>query len=174
MTLSTHSLPLLAALLLTALSLPRHTRAGESDERHETQLALAQAYLRAYQDQDMPALAEFWTSESVWQDPTGAEIGASAEPVRGAENIRAHLTAVCAGIKELRFDLPQRFTSGAQVVCIGRFSFVLEARGAGSSADIPFSMDTVIILELKEGKVVRHTDYADFSSWRAQYEAGRR
>lgn len=35
-------------------------------------------------------------------------------------------------------------------------------------------MDTVIILEVRAGKILRHTDYADFSTWMAQYNASRR
>lgn len=156
-----------AAVLALALSGSR----GESNPTDNEPLAVAERYLAAYEALDFDRLLTFWTDDSVWQDPTGAEIGASPAPVRGATAIRDHLLAATNGIEAVEFDLPERFHSGGQVVNIGTFRYTLDGTALGAPGKrARFEMRTVIVLEVRDGKVLSHTDYADFSDWQEQLQ----
>lgn len=138
-------------------------------------LDVAAKYLVAYGAMDFERLAGFYTEDSTWQDPTGAEIGASTEVFRGPDAIRAHLAQATYGLENLTFDLPERFTSGGQVVCFGTMSYdTALAAPDGTARSASFAVRTVIVLEVKGEKVLAHTDYADFRAWSEQYRAALR
>lgn len=138
-------------------------------------LDVAERYLAAYAALDFDRLGAFWTDATVWSDPTGAEIGASPEPVRGAQAIRAHLEAATRGVEELELEIDERFRSAGHVVSVGTLRYTLDGAAVGAPGKrVPFELRTVIVLEVQGGRVVRHTDYADFTRWREQLARGLR
>lgn len=131
-----------------------------------SELAIAERYLDRYTALDFDALASFYTDNSTWQDPTGAEVGASIEPIRGGDAILAHLRTVCQPIERMRLDVERRFESGGVVVSSGDFTMTLDRRAFGGAAGaVDVTLAIVIVLEIRDGKVHRHIDYTDFSNY---------
>lgn len=168
-----HSRGPLAALALAGLtlgSLAALPRSEEPDPR-----AVAEAYLEAYGAMDFDRLETYWSEASVWQDPTSAAVGASPDPVSGATAIRAHLTTATTGLEDLEFVFDERFESAGFVVSVGTMRYGIDVAPPGKPAHrARFELRTVIVLEIRDGVVVRHTDYTDFSHWREQWQAAQR
>ena len=134
---------------------------------------VAEAYLDAYAALDFERLETYWTDASVWQDPTGAEIGASPAPVTGADAIRTYLKAATNGIDKLELTIDERFHSADHVVHVGTLRYTLDGAVMGAPGKtVPFEFRTVIVLVIEDGKVLRHTDLADFRDWRQQLADG--
>lgn len=160
---------LLASALAFALAnlLPERTAAG----RERAELEFADRYLAAYSRLDFEALRGFWNERTIWSDPTTAEIGSAAQPARGPDAIEALLRGSLTGVEDLAFTFEERFHSGGIVVAIGRLRYRLPAAALGrETGDANFDLRVVIVLRLEGGKVVQHTDYGDFSDWRATIE----
>lgn len=159
-------------LLLLPVGALASLRSGQEADASDAS-AVAERYLAAYEALDFKALAAFYTKKSVWQDPTGGEIGASTEEVVGGGAIVAYLRGATTGLQDLSFAWDERFRSGDQVVNIGTFRYSASGAVYGSSAEtIPFEMRIVVVLQIRDGKVLRHTDYTDFSTWIEQLRAG--
>ncbi len=162
------------ALLVLPLGWIAAAPTASVDESEEV-LATAEEYLATYADLDFEKLSGFYNKKSVWQDPTGAEIGASTAEVVGAEAIVAYLRGATTGLLDVSFAWDERFRSGDQVVSIGTFRYSASGAVYGSEAEtIPFEMRIVVVLQIQGGKVLRHTDYTDFSTWIEQLRAGRK
>lgn len=142
--------------------------AAEAPERESeaSELEIAKRYLDRYTALDFDGIAAFYTDESTWEDPTGAEVGASTEPVRGRDAILAHLRTICQPIRSMNFDVERQFESGALVVSTGDFTMSLDRRSfGGSEGTVDVTVAIVIVLEVRDGKIRRHIDYTDFSNY---------
>lgn len=136
---------------------------------------VAARYLNAYAKFDLDQLAAFWDDQSIFHDPTTAEIGPELGPVRGARAIVDALRGSTQGVTDLRFDFEEQFHSGDRVVAIGRLLYTMPAKMLGKAkGDLDFDLRVVTVLRVEGDKIREHTDYSDFSRWRAQVEAAMR
>lgn len=144
---------------LLARVLPTEDERAKRDE-------VATAYLAAYARWDVDALASFYDEDSVWKDPTSAELGAATGPFRGPRAIVDGLRKSTASITDLHFRFDERFASADHVVAIGRLIYTLPGALVGPSGrDVSFDLRVVTVLRVSGGKVREHSDYSDFSRW---------
>ncbi len=135
-------------------------------------MPVATRYLDAYARFDLAALHEFWDDASVFQDPTTAEIGAPLGPVRGAKAITKALRGSTQGVTNLSFRFEETFHSGGRVVAIGRLLYTMPAKMLSKTeGDLEFDLRVVTVLHIEGDRVREHTDYSDFSGWRAKIAA---
>jgi len=138
-------------------------------------LQVAQSYLEAYGEFDLERLRPFWSEASVFADPTGAELGHAAAPMRGAGAIEATLRAAIARMLDLELVYDECYHSGGQAVGIGRLHYRLAGADFGPGYDDPtFDVRVVSVLRLAGGTVLEHTDYTDLSGFWGRVAAARR
>lgn len=129
----------------------------------------AEEYLAHYSACDWDALQGLWHPEVTFQDPTGAAFG-MGQIYEGGGAIRTHFEQVLTTIKDhggMQMAPIQSFVTGAQAVYLQRITWPALASQLGlantdPNTAMPLSADILIVLEFKDGKVVRHRDYGDY------------
>ena len=149
-----------------------------NDEKEVKLRKLAEDYLALYAACDWDGLESSWTEETTFQDPTGAVFGAG-HLFLGAKTIRAHFEEVLATIHDnggLQFVPIRSFVTGSQAVYLQRISWPVLAtqlglKPADPAALVTLSADVLIVLDFKDGKVIRHRDYASYEELGEQIRA---
>lgn len=129
----------------------------------------SRAYIDAYFTEDIETCRKYLHDSVTWQDPTFTEINAKNEKVVGKEEMLAHLQAMGEEITDLGFDIEQHYISANIAVFEGWMKYSWTDTSIDKKYD--FKLREVTILEYKDGKVFKHTDYGDFKAWRKQYKA---
>lgn len=120
---------------------------------------IAQAYFNAY-------IARDWQTLEQYLDPNGSFADTTAKPVFGDVSVNgkaqtvAYFTKNYASIQEMSFTPSRQWVSGDVAVFEGvlNWQINLGENKIVTTEAMPF----ITILELKEGLVVRHRDYADY------------
>ncbi|MEZ5891855.1 MAG: nuclear transport factor 2 family protein [Parvularculaceae bacterium] len=130
----------------------RHVRRGD----------VARSYIAAYSSADWDGMAALMSEDVEFVDRTNPD--PNAIPVyRGRSAVLAmlHEFGETGGVVELGFDFPQEFESNGIAVFSGRVNTLSVAPGA--SIGYRWRADQVIALTVRDGKVVRHEDFADYA-----------
>lgn len=144
--------------LLGMLLAPLTALAGSADNA-DSQSA-AQAYFEAYIDRDWDRLAPLLHDEGSFRDPTATavfgNVGAS-----GKAELLAYFRKNYAGITMMRFHAIRTISSGGHVIFEGTldWDFKLQDGTVVPTRAMPF----LSILQLRDGQVVEHIDYADYA-----------
>ena len=141
---------------------------------HRSREATARAYLRALETMDFTAQRGFYTPESVFEDPTSDIFGEPWHFV-GPEAIVAFWRTSGQNVIEMEWEIRQLYVTGARVMV----SFASHMRLKSEQLGIPgktFSgtIHVMTVLRIEDGKVLRHTDHADYSDALRQMELVRR
>lgn len=144
---------------LAALSMPGVLRAESLAERSASTRRVAEHYFQAY-------IARDWASLEPWLDAGGVFTDPTAEPVfgrvehRGKPAVMTNFREGYAAITSMAFAPSRVFVSGAFAVFEGTLDWTLEL-GGGAQA-VTRHMPFLTILRVQAGRVVEHTDYADY------------
>jgi hypothetical protein len=115
-----------------------------------------------YQAGDVDGVAAFYTAESVMEDPTAIARAAGVRLV-GVGEIAGSLEQAFAAVTDFRLDIERRFTTGPYAVLTGVVSYSIPGAAVGDDRDtVRLEADFTLILEVREGMVVRHTDYVNY------------
>jgi len=92
----------------------------------------------------------------------------SAEPdtYRGHDGVRRYFAGFDGMLEEVRYEAVELIPAGDAVIASSRMS----GRGASSGLDV--GLDSYVVHEFADGKVVRMTPYPDLESARAALEPG--
>ena len=142
---------LLAGLCLTPFALAD----AESDR------AVAEAYIAAYESQDYDAMRTLYADDAVFVDPTSFHLP-SMPPIdwQGSETIIAGITSW--GIARLEYHLDNSFTASGAVIFDGTADVVYSI----PAGDRVFNYPIVTIITVSDGHVVEHRDYTDYAGSR--------
>lgn len=151
-------------LLLTALTIFAFNFSYAQDMMTDSR-----AYVEAYFTEDIETCRKYLHDSVTWQDPTFSEINAKNEKVVGREALLTHLTEMGEQITDLGFEIEQHYISANIAVFEGVMKYAWIDPEINKRYD--FRLREVTILEYKDGKVYKHTDYGDFKTWRKQYAA---
>lgn len=127
-------------------------------------------YLNHYCNLEVQQLADYYTEESIWEDPTTSHFGPDFNgKVVGKENILSFLTEQLNSLSYLKVKYTGRFFAGEYAVYQGVWSSKLDGKQVGSQRKlVKIQMPFVVILRIKDGKVIHHQDYADYTTYQMQ------
>ncbi|WP_299224681.1 nuclear transport factor 2 family protein [uncultured Psychroserpens sp.] len=129
--------------------------------------SFSEAYLKAYFNMELEKSSEFMDDNMVWTDPTWSEIDPKNKPITGKQNILNHLKMVSDGISNMSYKIDHQF----QAADIHIFEGILSYSWTNTQGKVfSFSIREVTILKVKNQKIIEHSDYADFKTWRKQYQ----
>jgi len=129
----------------------------------ETATSVAEAYLAAYSTFDVSKMAPFYADDAVFNDPTsvGQIPGHAGFIFDGKDAILKGIGDYAGTYKSLslKYDLQRRYESAGIVVFIAKLTYEGETKdGQEFSGGSPI----VTVVEVKGGKVTRHSDYFDY------------
>tara|TARA_R110000868_G_scaffold45045_3_gene149906 strand:- start:50993 stop:51484 length:492 start_codon:yes stop_codon:yes gene_type:complete len=142
---------ILAGLCLTPLALAD----ADSDR------AVAEAYLAAYESQDYETMRTLYADDAVFVDPTSFHLS-SMPPIewQGPETIIAGIASW--GLAHIDYHPERSFTASGAVVFEGDADVYYTTPGG----DRVFNYPIVTIITISDGRVVEHRDYTDYAGSR--------
>lgn len=121
---------------------------------------LSRQYLKYYHSGQVSELPGFWAKWVEFEDQT-AGIAGEALLIQGRDKVKKELTRLFGAVEGLNFSPEFGFSSGNFTVSAGSISYQISI-SENSKRKVTF--DVVTILEFEAGKVVKHTDYADYQN----------
>lgn len=156
----------LAALFLVTLAPAIQAQGAQADPRAET-IAVADAYMAAYQELDEAALAGFYADDARFFDPTSYDMEGFAAPFdfHGRDAILAGIATFKTdyGLVRVPYAVTTKIAGMHDVAYIGEVQSEVRVKGEMQRYAYPI----VTIITVRDGKVIEHRDYVD-------YPAGRR
>src|SRR5690606_1429468 len=110
---------------------------------------IADAYLAAYTGQHLEELATFYTSASVFNDPTSEGYWNSRFHVEGGDAIVQAMRENCGLIRSFRFEVVRRFSYFDRVVLSGTAHLTMDGAmfGATAGRDYTVALPAVTVLQ---------------------------
>lgn len=139
--------------------------------RSELTKSIAEPYFLAYIARDWSAMEALMHTDVSWQDPTAEQLF-SGKTVQGKSKALDHLRKTFSGILHMDARVTRRLFSANHAIFESALDWT-SALGAEKSMTVratPF----VVVLRIQEGKVVEHTDYADYHGFISEYQRSRR
>jgi ketosteroid isomerase-like protein len=124
--------------------------------------AVARQYIAAYSAADWDAMAPFMAEDYVLVDRTNPQL--SGQEFHGRDAVLALLQnfGESGGIIGLFLDFPVVFESAGVVVFTGHVNTLSRAPEAGFG--LRWRAEQVTILTIRDGKVARHEDFANYAA----------
>ena len=143
------------------------TERGEADDETRLLVSIADRYLEAY-CRDVDAMAALLAEDAEFHDPTAAILGPGmgGEPIYGRQAIADWFRAATTGVESVTVERIGSLVSKHRVVWVVRSRVELDPARAPQGFPQVFEAPLVIVLEIRDGKVVRHHDYWDAESFR--------
>lgn len=129
---------------------------------------LARDYIQALADQDWDTAGAFYADSTVFEDPT-ADVFGQAEKRVGPDAIREFWEGASQGVEQTSYVIRDLFVSGNRVMI--RYDSMVTTLGEKFKINkdkVKTNMKVFSILQFKNGKILRHTDYVsygDFLRW---------
>ena len=153
--------------LCSLFSLSVSAQIKQADQYKKTQL-LAETYLKSYFNKDWNLLASKLADDASFQDWTVQTIaGAPANQV-GKVNVLNFFREQYASLT-MHFEQQHAVFSTNHVSISGQLDLVMPDRGRSIRSVLPMT----IILSIKDGLVVQHTDYVDYRPFILAEQASR-
>jgi limonene-1,2-epoxide hydrolase/ketosteroid isomerase-like protein len=137
----------------------------------ESNLKVVTDFFRAYSDWNIPLMTSFYSDNIEFKDLTAKE---AFKGGRYEHSGKASTTAFWSGIfgdtkpPFLKVNLESAFASGDFVVANTRFSLELPISWTGGKKGLFVNVPIKTLLEVKEGKIVRHYDFVDYKLYNQQ------
>ena len=133
----------------------------------------AAKYLSFYTTKQFDAIKAYYTDESIFQDATMSFFDQQGkyETLKGSENISAFLKEGFASISEIDYQVQHEYAVGVISYSYGILKYEYVISHEGQQKSLKIELPLAIVLEVKNGKVIRHQDIADYNKWYEQYKA---
>lgn len=133
------------------------------DAEPSATVSIAEDYLAAYSTFDTAAMAPFLADEMVFYDPTSANQSADSGPFmfEGKDAVLKGLGDYAGQYQSFSvdYDIERQYESEGVVVFIAMLSWtVISPDGETATGSAPI----VTAVTVKDGKVIKHTDYYDY------------
>lgn len=147
------------ALCISSLACAEETPASDAA------VVVAEQYLAAYETFEPAKMAPFLHKDAVFSDPTSTNQTADGGPFEfdGKEAVLKGLGDYAAQYKRftLNYDVERRYESNGVVVFVAQLSYEGETKDAQTFSG---AEPIVTVITVKDGKVIRHTDFFDYKS----------
>jgi len=139
---------------------------------------IALEYMEAYGNWDFEKMKTYYDENVHFDDPTGAEAFKSKFDVNGKENVYNLIKNVYKAFEDskppyIKIEIDKVFTSGSFIVINSTYESIIPNSWFkdSNSEKIMVSIPFLTILQIKEGKITSHKDYADYDTWNKQIQA---
>lgn len=141
----------------------RRLEAGEAEAEVQATHDVARRYVAAY-GREMDAMQRLLATEAVFRDPTAELLGPGmgGEPIVGAAAIGDWFRRSRARLDSFELDVEDAFFSTHHAVFVTQSRARLANDEEEGVAAAPLETPLLIVLEVRDGKVVHHQDF-----WRA-------
>jgi len=127
-------------------------------------------YLAAYVEQRHDDMAALLAPGVLFQDPTAQIFAADGGVARRGDDVV--MAAICEGfapVFEFGMEVEKAVYTNHHAIFMGTCSYTLEGAALGIQREsASFEHQSVVIVEVVEGKVVTHLDYLDYSTFEEQ------
>lgn len=132
---------------------------------------IASEYLSLYTSMQFDEIQKFYTEDSIFEDPTMSIFNENGhyETPKGPRNIADFLTKGFNNISDVHFEIKSQYTSGIVAYHQGILHFKSSIGTTKEGNPFRFELPLAIILSIKNGKIIRHQDIADYETWNQQY-----
>ena len=122
-------------------------------------VAVAEAYLAAYESQDFVALRALYAEDAVFIDPTSANVQPITPPIswRGRDAIIEGLRSW--GVARMDYTLDRTFHASGQVVFDGTSDVIYQT----PNGELTYRFPIITIITVANGQVTEHRDYTDYA-----------
>lgn len=137
----------------------------------EVNLQTARAYMEAYSQLDVAKMKSFYADSVEFKDLTAKEaFKGNVFEFNGREAVARFWQKNLADAKPqfMNVLVEGAFFSGSFVMLNTRFSMVLPASWTGGVPHVYVNIPIKTILQIKDGKIYRHYDFADYSLYQQQ------
>lgn len=140
---------------------------------------IATKYIEAYGDWDFDAMKDFYDDEVFFSDPTASSAFKTEFSAKGKEKVYNFFKNIFKGQFEndkppyVKFKVEKSFQSNNFVIFNTTFECILPISWfkKDSNEKLFVSMPFVTILEFKGDKIIKHTDYGDYTAYQEQINA---
>ncbi|GEM_PF-541886 len=133
------------------------------------QNASTENYIRNYFQLKLDDISKIMHDDIAWSDPTWQEVSSeNISSVDGKDNVIEHLKNVTKDLSNIDYTIEHSFQSGNISVYEGILTYTWTNK---SGKQFNFSIREVSVLKTQNNKIIQHTDYGDYNSWRKQYQA---
>jgi ketosteroid isomerase-like protein len=124
--------------------------------------AIGEPYFNAYLERDWDKFESILHTDAIWSDPTAEQLF-GVERVSGKDLVISHLRSSFAGITHMRAHINRKVFTSNFAIFEADLDWGVRLRN-GKTVEVkaaPF----VVVLRIKDGKVIEHTDYADYAGF---------
>ncbi|MGE3839750.1 MAG: nuclear transport factor 2 family protein [Hyphomonadaceae bacterium] len=125
-------------------------------------IAVAEAYMEAYQALDLPRLEALYTEDADFIDLTSLRAVGVASPYvwNGREALMAGLRTWTPTVRAIPYTYERIFEASGFVVFIGAANPIIAVEGGG---DAQYRYPIVTIIQVEDGRIREHRDYTDYA-----------
>ncbi|MEQ8574742.1 nuclear transport factor 2 family protein [Fulvivirga sp.] len=129
-------------------------------------------YLTLYTSMKFDELGEYYTDQSIFEDPTMSFFDQTENYVKktGKEQIVTFLKEGFSKISNIEFDIEKQYSVGVISYYYGILNYDYVINHEGLEKLLKIKLPLAIILEVKDGKVIHHQDIANYYEWHQQYK----
>lgn len=130
---------------------------------------VATRYFSHYMAMDWDRLEPMLHADATFEDPT-AELLFGGKPHRGKDNVIKNFRDGYASLTSMKANSLRTIFSGKSAVFQFELSFGFRNRHNGITT---INMPLVVVVTVKDGKVIEHRDYGDYREYLAQIKKAR-
>ncbi len=128
----------------------------------ETTRVIAQRYFAAYIDRDWDRLGRDLHAQARWSDPTAANLFGGTQ-AQGKDAVLAYFRSAYASITEMRASVTRSYFSDQFALYEGTLDWTVTV-GKDKAVRTP-AMPLVVVLQMQDGLVIAHQDFADYAGF---------
>ncbi len=132
-----------------------------------TDETVARAYVEAYGRGDLTEMTTYMAEDMTLTDATAADFGVTMHE-EGRRQILDRIGPMFEAAGDVHLKIERWFYSGNHGVCWGTYTHDAPLPG-GDAVEI--NADIVLVVQMRDGKVVSQVDHADYASVMRQVEA---
>ncbi|MEQ8924682.1 MAG: nuclear transport factor 2 family protein [Fulvivirga sp.] len=141
------------------------------ERKEKGNLKIAEEYIQAYSNKDPEAMAALYAEDIEFKDLTAKDaFNSSSFELEGKEKLKALWKGILVDSKPsyLNVEIDGAYFSGSYVMLNTTFSMVLPVSWTNGKDDVFVRIPIKTILQIKDGKILRHWDFADYDSYNEQ------
>ncbi|MEO9871081.1 nuclear transport factor 2 family protein [Ekhidna sp.] len=133
----------------------------------------AAKYLDMYTSMKFDEIGEFYSDRTIFDDATMSFFGQGRDYAKrtGREDIIAFLKEGFASLSGIEYEIEKSYGVGVVHFTYGILKYTYSPKIEGEIRSLSMELPLAIVLEIKDGKIVRHQDVADYTEWYKQYQS---
>ena len=143
------------------------------ERKEQRNLGIAAKYINAYSNKDPIGMASFYSDSIEFKDLTAKDaFNSNNFELNGKGNVQAFWQGVLVDSASpyLNVNIDGAYFSGSYVMLNTTFSMMLPQSWTNGKEGVFVRFPIKTILQIKDDKIVRHWDFADYDSYREQID----